>query len=197
MLPLVSDGQKDYQSGYIITNDSDTLHGLVKDRKQPPFGRLFKKIRFKDNNIFPKKFGPNQIRGYREGTAEYESLWIVESGRFFRVNYASIPGQGEKQFLKLIIKGPLTYYQQEFQDQESGYFDSVDFFKRNNESEMIRATQGIFGLKRKVLSTYFQDCPELVFRINTRKIKDPVSVVKFYNTWKASFKPDSLGDFSE
>lgn len=64
ILPVVSFGQKDYQNGYIITNNNDTLTGLVKDRKSPPFGKIYKKIRFKNNNVISRKYGPHQIIGY-------------------------------------------------------------------------------------------------------------------------------------
>jgi len=64
ILPILGFGQKDYQSGYIITNKNDTLIGHVKDRKSPPFGKIYKKIRFKNNNIIKRKYGPHQIIGY-------------------------------------------------------------------------------------------------------------------------------------
>jgi len=177
-------GQKDYQSGYVITNNNDTLFGMVKDRKSAPFGKIYKKIRFRDKSIFTKKMGPDQIKGYIIGNNQFESLWIDVSGRFFRVNYLSVAGSGEKQFLKVIVKGYLTYYELEFVDQESGYFDEIPFYKRQNEPSLVRVTQGIFGLKKKRLSEYFHDCPDLVLKIQNEEMKDPVDVADYYNLWK-------------
>jgi hypothetical protein len=182
MFPLTIYCQKDYQTGYIITNGNDTLHGMIKDRKQPPFGKIYNKIRFRDRGIFSKKFGPDQVNGYTVGDTQYESLWVNTAGRFFREFYSSVPGSGERKFLKVVIKGYLTYYQLEFEDQESGYFDAIDLFKRNNESEMVRSTQGIFGLKKKRLAEYFQDCPDLVIKIENGEFKDPLEVADYYNS---------------
>lgn len=82
----------------------------------------------------------------------------------------------------------------EYDDQESGYFDAVDLFKRDNETDLVRATQGIFGLKRKLLSAYLYDCQELVSKINSRDIRDPAEAVNFYNRWKASIEHDGSRD---
>ena len=179
-------GQKDYQRGYVITNDNDTLFGQVKDRKLPPFGKIYKKIRFRSNSIFTKKFGPMQIKGYKQDDLEFESLWISVSYRFFTENYSSIPGSGEKQFLKVIMKGFLTYYHLEFVDQESDYIGEIPLYKRENEPSFVRVTQGIFGLKKKRLGQYFSDCPELVNKIENEELKDPVEIAIFYNLWKES-----------
>jgi len=81
--PIVA-GQKGYESGYIITNNGDTLSGIVKDRKPPPFGKIYKKIYFKAEKSRRKKFGPHQIRGYRQGNRFYESMWLEVSYDFFR-----------------------------------------------------------------------------------------------------------------
>ena len=186
ILPLSVFGQKDYQSGYIITNNNDTLRGQVKDRKQPPFGKLYKKVRFKNKNIFARKYGPHNIRGYKQGNNQFESLWVEESNFFFREKYTSIPNSGEKAFLKVIVKGYLTYYQWEFEDQESDYVWSKELFKRQDENSLIKVTQGIFGLKKKNLAAYFRDCPALISKIKNGELKDPIEIADFYNEWKAA-----------
>ncbi len=177
-------GQKGYQDGYIITNGGDTLTGLVKDRKPPPFGKIYKKIYFKKPKSGRKKYGPNQIKGYRMGSTEFESLWLEDSYEFFQQKYTSIPNRGEQQFLKVIVRGYLSYYQLEYMDSESDNIDVVPLFKRSDESSLVRVTQGIFGLKKKKLSAYFQDCPRLVDKIVAGEIKDPVEIAYYYNHFK-------------
>ena len=184
ILPIVSFGQKDYQSGYIITNKKDTLIGHVKDRKSPPFVKIYKKIRFKNNNIIKRKYGPHQILGYKQGDNQFESLWIDVSHDFFQEKITSIPNSGEKYFLKVIVKGYLTYYQWEFKEPESDYILKKKIYKRKDEYSLVRVTQGILGLKKKSLAVYFQDCPELVFKIKNGELKDPVEIAIFYNKWK-------------
>ncbi len=184
LLPVLVSGQKDYQTGYIITNSNDTLTGKVKDRKPPPFGKLYKKIRFKRNRLFKRKYGPQQIIAYKQGDNQFESLWIDVSPNIFNEKYTSIPDFGEKSFMKVIVKGYLTYYHWEFQDYESDYIDEISLYKRTNESSFARVTQGIFGLKKKRLAEYFQDCPELINKIENGELKDPVEIAIFYNNWK-------------
>ncbi len=184
ILPVFVSGQKDYQAGYIITNKNDTLIGKVKDRKSPPFGKLYKKIRFNKNRLTKRKYGPHQIIAYRQGDNQFESLWIDVSQNIFKEIYTSVPDFGEKSFMKVIVKGYLTYYHWEFQDYESDYIDEISLFKRTNESSLARVTQGIFGLKKKRLAEYFQDCPELINKIEKGELTNPVEIAIFYNNWK-------------
>ena len=179
--------QKDYHRGYIITNDSDTLYGLVKDRKPQPFGEIYKKIRFRDKGLFAKKLAPDHIKGYNNGTDRFESLWLDARGNFFREDYFSIPGSGERQFLKIISKGYLSYYHMEYVDPESFYIDFIPFFKREDETNLVRVTQGILGLKKKILAEYFIDCPELVEKILNKEINEPYEVALIYNSWKKNY----------
>ncbi len=181
LLPTLVFGQKYYQSGYIITINNDTIQGQVKDRKPQPFGKLYKKIRFKGKKFVRRKYGAHQIAGYKQGGNQFESLWIDVSQNLFKQNYTSVPNSGQKCFLKVIIRGYLTYYQWEFQDQESGYIEKIDLYKRMDEPSFVRVTQGILGLKKKRLAEYFQDCPELIYKIENGELKDLVKIVNFYN----------------
>jgi hypothetical protein len=57
----------------------------------------------------------------------------------------------------------------------------MDLFIKEGDDYFIRATQGLFGLKKKVLSDYFQKCPDLVKKIKQKEIKDPSAVVRYFN----------------
>jgi len=173
--------QKDFEKGYIVTNNKDTLAGFVKDRKQPPFGKLYKKIYFKKKHK-KKKYKPNQIIAYKQGAREYESIWVDISSHLINEKYASIPNHGEREFLKVIEKGYLTYYQREFE--YSDYIDQIDLFKRDNEDYLVRVSQGVFGLRKKSLAAYFNDCPELVEKIKNNELKTAIEITRFYNSWK-------------
>jgi len=180
--PLFVIAQKDYESGYIITNSNDTIAGFVKDRKSHPFGKLYKKIYFK-NSTKKRKYGPQQILGYKQGNRKFESLWLEISGHLIEENYTSITNVGEKQFLKVDLKGFLTLYQMEITDSGTDYIDQIPLFKREGENFLIRVTQGVFGLKKKKLQIYFMDCPELMRKIVNQELKTPIEIAKFYNTW--------------
>jgi hypothetical protein len=184
--PVFVTGQKEYQNGYIVTNSNDTLYGKIRDRREPPFGTIYKKIRLRNNNLFPKKYGPKKIRAYRVGENYFETKWLDTKSLFLRQFYSSREGIGERCFLKVIIKDYLTFYQWEFVDPESGYFDEISFFKRKNDPALFRVNQTIFGVNRKRMAEYFMDYPELAMKIKNREMKDLVSIANFYNNWKTS-----------
>lgn len=183
ILPFSIVGQNHYEEGFIVLTNHDTIYGLVKDRKPHPFGRLYKKIKFKGRKG-TSKYGPKQIMAYRKGQSTFESIWINETGHFLSQNYTSVLNSGERQFLKVIEKGYLTYYQLELEDGESDYIDTIDLFKKQDGNELIRVTQGLFGLKRKSLIRFLNDCPSLVKKIERKEFKYPIEVATFYNAWK-------------
>jgi len=176
-------GQDTYEKGYIVTLEKDTLYGFVKDRKLHPFGSLYKKIRFKGKKR-KSKYDPKEILAYKKGENYFERLWIEDSGRFFDQNYTSTEGSGTPEFFKVVEKGFLTYYHHEFEDADSGYIDYIEYFKRDDNPKLIRASQGLFGLRRKALASFLADCPPLAENILNKNIKSGFEVARFYNEWK-------------
>ena len=175
--------QRGYEPGYVITQNLDTLHGLVKDRKEEPFAQIYKKIRFRGNGIFTKKYSPKKILGYKKGENEFESHWIEVSTSFLTVEYLSRENLGKKHFLKVKQRGFLTYYQWEFLEYDSFVLQWVDLFKRRDEDYFVRVTQGVLGLKKKRLERYFEDCPELMEKIHNKELRRPAEIAGFYNDW--------------
>ncbi|HUX96439.1 MAG TPA: hypothetical protein VMV47_11975 [Bacteroidales bacterium] len=175
--------QEKYQPGYIVTNNGDTIRGMICDRKQAPFAQLYSKIRFKGNSLFKRKYSPSQITGYKLGATSFESEWINSTSNLFRTNYICDPASGTRHFLKVIVKGYLTYYQWEYMDQESWSIDAIDLFKRENDEYYIRVTRGIFGIRLKNLKEYFMDCPALIQEIERGELKTPAEIAYFYNNW--------------
>jgi hypothetical protein len=169
---------QDFERGYIVLNNNDTLYGVVKDRND---GTLFEKIRFKDNRGKVKRYTADDLLAYKVGINTYESLWYAEENEFLKFNYYSRPGYGRKVFLKILAKGHLSCYAKEFMYDDNNFIDQFELFLRDGEKTMARATQGIFGLKKKRLSNYFWDCPILVKKINHDSINTPLNVVSYYN----------------
>ncbi|MFS4445951.1 hypothetical protein [Maribacter sp. 2307UL18-2] len=181
--PSESSAQNDFQEGYIVTTSNDTLYGLVKDRKTGSFSGLFRKIRFKGKRG-KRKYSPKEVQSYTRGGNTFETFQLIGTGRFFDDDYR-ISANGEYQYLRVVEKGYLSYYLLEYEEDDSSYVDTIAYFKKNNEDRFIRVNQGLFGLKRKKLSSYFSDCPELAERIQNKKVKHPIDIVHFYNKWKA------------
>jgi hypothetical protein len=170
-----------FRPGYIITRENDTLYGLVKDRTDAPFEKIYKKVRFRCGSIFTKKYNPENISGYMAGERLYESVWIDERTDLLRTSYLSIPGKGEKRFIRVLLQDELSYYELEYLDHDSGIIDSFPLFKRMNEGHFIRVTQGLLGLRKNRLREYFDDCPKLIEKIETGELRAPLEIAAFYN----------------
>jgi hypothetical protein len=170
-----------YSSGFIVTNDNDTLRGLIKDRTGTTFTKIYKRVRFKDGGLFPKKFSPSKIKKYCTAEGCYESIWLDVEQKLFRETYYSQPGRGKRVFMKVTMNGYLSLYYLEFIDGESGNPDYIELFKRRDEDYLIRVTQGIF-LRKQALIDFFHDCPELAEQIDRDEIKKPGDMVRFYNS---------------
>lgn len=175
--------QKGYEPGYVITKSRDTLPGLVKDRKDTPFARIYKKIRFKGDGLLVKKYSPAQLKGYARGEDVFESQWVQISSRFLKTQYRNRENYGKQHFLKVKEKGFLTYYQWEYLDHDAHRVDEIDLFKRRDEDYFIRVTQGLFGLKMNALEQYFEDYPEIMDKIRSKKLRLPGEIAVFYNEW--------------
>jgi hypothetical protein len=165
-------GQEDYKDGYVVTVKNDTLFGRVSDRKLGPFGGgIHEKIKLKGKRL-KKRFSPKDVRSYKKGDSIYRSLFL----------------DGEYQFLRVVSEGTVSYYAYELQEQGEQMVLDVAYLRKENSRSLIRADQGIFGLKRKRLSMFFADCPPLVLKIQNKELKYVFEVVNFYNEWKENQK---------
>lgn len=161
-------GQEDYRDGYIVRVRKDTLFGQVSNFRLGSFGGLNEKIKFKGKGL-KRKFVAKDLVAYKKGDSLYRSMLL----------------NGKPEFLRLISEGPVSYYKYDFQEQGEQLVLDIDYLQKGN-SPLIRATQGIFGLKRKSLASLFGDCPELVERIQNKELKYVFEVVDFYNNWIAN-----------
>ena len=172
--------QRGYVDGYVILQNKDTVYGKLKDRNTFS-GEIFQKIKFKDRGHGRKKYTAQDILGYYNGEHTFVSLWYHEETEFLRTTYHATPYFKEKVFLIVYSEGPLSVYGKEFMD-DSSYGDSFPLFKREGDDYYVRATQGIFGLKKKNLARYFSDCPGLVRKIEQGELKRTYEVADYYNS---------------
>jgi hypothetical protein len=175
-------GQSDYLQGYVVTIKNDTIYGLVKDRTKEPFGKLYTKIRLKQEGaLFTKKFSASDLKSYKRGTDIFESIWLLEKSQFLKPIYISRKGVGKKVFMMLMAKGNLSYYHWEWRDPDSGIYMYIEMLKKERSNEMVRAIQGVFGLKRNVVADYLYDQPELANRIRSGEKLSLWEIVEIYN----------------
>lgn len=179
-------GQKHYEEGYVVLNNGDTIVGLVKDRTPDPFGKLYKKIRFKGKG--KSKYGPDEILSYKKGDALYETISLMDGQGFLSQDYTVTFDGRDPVFIRVVERGAVNHYLLEFQDADSGYFDHFSYFQKKDGRELVRTTQGIFGLRRKRLASFFNDCPPLANKILNKELKTSYEVATFYNTWKRNQK---------
>lgn len=145
---------------------------MVSDRKTGSFGKIYEKIRFKGNRK-KKRFPPKQIKAYKIGDTSYRSIFL----------------DGKQTFLKVESEGYVNYYTYELQEQGEQLVLEIDYLQKENSDLLVRATQGLFGLKRKRLAQFFGDCPILVQKIQNKEFRYVFEVVDFYNNWKSEGNP--------
>ena len=172
--------QNNFQPGYVVLNDGDTLYGEVCDRNINQ-GEIFQRIKFKPNKGRKRRYGPNNLMSYQVGGVVFESRWYAEQTQFLRFNHFNRYGMGEKVFLRVLVKGNVPCYTMEFEDPDNDFIDGFELFLKEGDDFYQRANQGIFGLKKKRLSEYFQDCPDLVAKLNRGEFQNASEVARFYN----------------
>jgi hypothetical protein len=131
--------------------------------------------------IFEGRFGPKDLNSYLIGNDIYESIWYDSYSELFSIFHVSIPGRGEKVFMRLAVNGKVKLYWDEYRDPDSGYELEIPFFKKSNSKEMIRVTQGILGFKEKYLTNLFSDCPALIKQMENDFFETPEQMALFYN----------------
>lgn len=178
-------GQGNSAGGYLVLAEGDTLYGEVQYIDESSVHRdFYKKIRFTDLSGRRSKFKRNRVTAFRTGDADYESFWLDESAEdafSFNIRYHMNHRTGDQYFLKVIQRGVLSHYELEWFEQGDAHLMSMDLFKKADDSFFVRATQGLLGLKKKVLRNYFSDCPELVGHIDRKLLKSTDEVAAFYN----------------
>jgi hypothetical protein len=172
-----------FAPGYVITHSEDTIHGMLKDRNVRYNAKIFRKVRMKKGH-FSKKYSPARIKGYCIGNNCFVSMRIQKKSILFQESYVISPFRGKPVFLKKIVEGYVSLYHLERTDGESAGIDIVELLHRNNENNLIKASQGLAGLKKKELARFFFDCPELVEKINNNSIRRASEAAIFYNQCK-------------
>ncbi len=179
-------GQSKDASDYIVLTVGDTITGTVDyldERGTNP--KFYKKIRLTNSNGKRKKYKIKTITAFRSSSQSYRAFWLDNSSDkiiFINPVYTIDFEKGEKEFLKVITNGELSHYRLEWWEQGESLLMTMELFKKSNDSFFMRADEGLLGLKRKTLTKYFKDCPELSEKIKSKVIKSVWEVVKFYNT---------------
>lgn len=178
-------GQNHDTSDYLVIKTGDTLHGALKYMNESgATPRLYKKFRLTDSSGKKKKIKTEDISSFRVNGIYYEGFWLSQSSEKIQLvnpKYSIDSKNGEKHFLRVVSKGALSHYELEWWEQGDAMRNSMDLLKKENDMFFMRATQGVFGLKKRILKSYFSDCPALAGKIDNKEIKDVRGIVNFYD----------------
>ncbi|WP_241409861.1 hypothetical protein [Belliella alkalica] len=177
------DRKYNYVQGSVTLKNGETIFGNVANIKHGFRDQLLDKVRIKPNGKnLAKKYRPNKISGFSMGDRQFVS-WRVKRNNALLKEVYSIRGGKKHKIFELQSEGHLSIYLDYFVDEDL-QIQTIPFFLKNGEMIMVRATQGVFGLKRKFLIEYFADCPPLVELIEGKSITRPEEVAIFYNNYK-------------
>ena len=174
------------QPDYLILTSGDTLFGSIERYEQLlTKDKYYSKVRLTNQKGKRKKYSHSEIKEIGIGNHIYRkyNLQVVTQLNILTNYYRAVAFGGNEKFLEVVTEGPVSmyyYYWVDGMDQDNP--SSFPLFKKANEDVMVRATQGIFGLKKKVLTSYFSDCPDLQKALEDGAFKLPQEVVNYYNT---------------
>ena len=184
-IQALSVAQTNVNSDYLVVTNGDTLYGIVKyiDSKSV-HPKYYKKIRLIDISGHKKKFKKKDVSAFRVNNTIYEGFWLNQSSEKFQLlnpKYDIDTRNREQYFLKLVNKGNLSHYELEWWEQGESTLLWMDLLKKDEDDFFIRATQGVFGLKRKVLLDYFFNCLKIQEKINQKDLNKVWKIVDYYN----------------
>lgn len=174
-------------SDYIVLITEDTIYGTIKNIDlYNTTSKFNKRLKFISANGKRKKIKREEVLVFKYGNDVYESFWLYQSSdkiTFVNPRYDIDEKRGKQHFLKVVSKGKISHYLLEWVDGEFSSVSSMSLLKKETDLFLIRADQGVLGLKRKVLGEYFTNCPDLQQKITEKLITEVVEVVDFYNTY--------------
>jgi hypothetical protein len=164
-LTFAAQSQHDYRNGYVITNNNDTLHGLIDFNDYRINSRICQFKQAPDDS--PVFYTPKDIIAYR-----------INDDRYYVSRTVPIGNDQEDMFLEYLIKGQASiyYYRDHLGDhylidRQGNPLEEVVYKK---EEIMIDHVNRLQESTRHIgmLKAYLSDCPEIFPRIESLKKPD-------------------------
>lgn len=185
LMPQLLKAQSAVSEDYLILHSGDTILGTVNYINKNGINyKFYKKLRVIEVHGKTKKYDLKKVKSFSAENATYEGFWLSQSSEkilLLNPKYNITAQKGDYHFLKVIHQGVLSHYQLEWFEQAESLLMQADLLKRENDLYFIRATQGLFGIKRKTLTTYFNDCPNLQQYISQKQTSTIAEIVDYYN----------------
>ena len=179
IIPHLSKAQAVWKPGFIITQNGDTIHGLIENRETRSLVRAchFRESEGAETRIYT----PSDIRGYR-----------FHEGRYFITKYVDELAQGSPVFLEFLVQGEVSFYH--YFDSGSRFFILKDgeFNELTNTTETIAVDGRDYVFVRNefrgILSYYLRDAN--MRRDIDRSDLTPRSLINLAMTYQAHACPD-------
>lgn len=169
---------------YLVLYVGDTLYGKVEYIDEGIPREFYKKIRVTTTEGKVKKYKRKNVASFAVANNVYKSFWLSQTTKRFSLDNPKFNidyNNGEQYFLKVVSKGNLSHYELEWIEQGESTLWSMALLKKEKDLFFIRANQGVFGLKRKVLLDYFFNCSKIKEAISQKQVNDVWEVIDFYN----------------
>jgi len=169
--------QTDFRPGYIITNDFDTIQGLIDYRGDIRNSTL---CQFKpDPSTEPQTYYPSDIKGYRFIDGKYYTSRVIHK-----------EGSRERLFLEYLVHGiaDLYYYRDNTGDHYLIEKEGENFIELTNvQVEVYRNDKKYFIPSNSyigLLKATFSDCEEILPEIDKVKFKhnDLINITSDYHS---------------
>ena len=157
--------QKDFRPGYIITNEYDTIHGLIDYRGDI---RNSKECAFKKGpDASLEIFFPFDIKGYRfSGSKFYISKMIpVKDGK-------------KAVFVEYLVDGIVKLYYYRDVNMDHYFIEKEDgkLYELTNDTKILQTQNGSYIQESKkyigIMKMVFKDCPSIYPEINKAEFND-------------------------
>ena len=159
--------QEGYIQGYVVTNENDTIVGLVKNKNSVPY-RILQEIKFKkEKNSEVQTFAPTELKGFQIGVDQYISkklrlhsavpILIVDGLKKYRDDNSNTTA-----FVKVLAEGDMSYYELRITGLGTGNEVIYEMLHRKGEDSLF----SVYGLNfQERLLAYLSNEPALVEKV--------------------------------
>ncbi|GAB6011381.1 hypothetical protein [Viscerimonas tarda] len=150
---ILANAQSNYKAGYVITNNNDTLKGLIDFRSDEANAKICK---FKTSETAEEqRLQPGEIKAFR----------FIDEGKYYVSRAASIQDKAENLFIEYLVQGKVNmYYYKQGSENEYYFLEKEDgtlhpFTKKADE--IVQNKKVTDNKYKGVLLYLLQDCPPI------------------------------------
>ncbi len=163
--------QNNYKKGYVITNDNDTIFGLIDFRTDAINAT---RCTFKSEQA-EKTYYPGDIAGYR----------FSDEGKYYVTRDVTIDSVPQKFFLEYLVEGVMNLYYYDTTAKKYFFFEKDDKMIEISKAPDVERERRIIqdNKYKNLISYYFNDYPSIVNNLNKMDFsqKTFIEIAKTYH----------------